>query len=261
MPEQFELVKWYLDTVEADGAAAIAYWAALSWHGVHITWHNLTRYAHGQAPDERSSVRSVPAPVQSEQGVTWQSPRLGVATVHDATSTGTAITLLDDPRGTIVWECLVPAAHARFEREGASWQGTGYVERMRMSIPPWELPIDQLRWGRWISDDAARSVVWIDWRGSLPRQWVVVDGMATAEGVVEDNRIAVHAGLLSLDPPRTLHERSIGRFLRRLSDLARVAARIPISWQETKWCARGTWTDATGHVSAGWAIHETAKFT
>ncbi|MHB8838145.1 MAG: hypothetical protein ACYC7F_04250 [Gemmatimonadaceae bacterium] len=254
-------MKWYLDTVEPDGAAAIAYWASLTWHGVHIAWQNVTRYALDQPPAERSSLRGMPAPVLADRQVSWHAARIGLETVHEATSPGVSITLLDDARGRIGWECLAPSARAQFTDEAGARQGVGYVERMTMTVPPWELPIDELRWGRWVSDDAATSMVWIDWRGPLPRRWVVQDGAVFTDVTVRDDGVEVSAGRLALAPPRTLHDRSVGRFLRRLSDLAHVAARIPISWHETKWCNRATWTSVAGVATEGWAIHEVAKFT
>src|SRR3972149_3718078 len=54
--ERFELVKWYLDAVEPDGSATIAYWASLGWLGIGVTWHNATRYPLGHPPREQTSL-------------------------------------------------------------------------------------------------------------------------------------------------------------------------------------------------------------
>lgn len=258
----FELVKWYLDVVEPDGTATIAYWTSLEWLGLNLTWHNVTRYALGAPPAERSSLRGVPAPVVVDQHVAWRSERLGVETIHEPSSGGATLALLDDAKGRIVWECLAPAARARLDRDGLSTAGTGYVERMTMTVPPWELPIDELRWGRWISDDASSSVVWIDWRGALPRCWVVVNGAVQLAPVdVRDDGVDSAAGRLALGAPRTLHDRSVGKMLRGISALARVAARVPLRWHETKWCCRATFTDAARVSRQGWTIHEIVRFS
>jgi hypothetical protein len=258
----FELVKWYLDVVEPDGTATIAYWTSLDWLGLNVTWHNITRYALGAPPAERSSLRGVPAPVVADQHVAWRSERLGVETIHEPSSGGATVDLLDDAKGRIVWECLAPAARARLDRDGLSTAGTGYAERMTMTVPPWELPIDELRWGRWISDDASSSVVWIDWRGALPRRWVVVNGAVQHAAVdVRDDGVDSAAGRLALGAPRTLHDRSVGKMLRGIGALARIAARVPMRWHETKWCCRATFTDAARVSRQGWTIHEIVRFS
>lgn len=261
MPERFELVKWYLDAVEPDGAASIAYWASLTWLGVSVAWHNATRYAPGQPPAERSSLRAVPPPVFEERRVAWHSERVGLETTHDAVTPGVSVTLLDDARGRIVWECLAPSARTRFTRDGAATDATGYAERMTMTVVPWELPIDELRWGRWMSDDASQSLVWIDWRGPLPSRWVVHQGALCADAEVRDDRLAMGAGQLSLGEPRVLHDRSVGKLLRSLAGMARIAARIPMAWHETKWCCRATWSDRSHTNTTGWAIHEIVRFS
>ena len=62
-----------------------------------------------------------------------------------------------------------PAAEVSVSLRGfAPLRGTGYAERILITIPPWRLPIRELRWGRWIGEAASRSVVWIDWRGESP---------------------------------------------------------------------------------------------
>ncbi len=258
---RFELVKWYLDSVEPDGTATIAYWASLTWLGAHTTWHDLSRYELGQKPAETSSRRAVPPPQMIEGHVAWHAERLHLETIHEAATPGVTLTLFEDANGRITWECLAPSARARFDRGGTSTEGTGYVECMTMTVPPWELPIDELRWGRWMNDTLTTSLVWIDWRGKLPRHWVLLNGSVQEGATVRDDGIDVPTGRLMLDPPRTLHDRSVGKLLRGISGLARVATHIPLAWDEHKWCSRGTWTNATGETLSGWSIHEMVRFT
>lgn len=257
--ERFELVKWYLDAVDSDGSAAIAYWASLTWMGVDVTWHNVCRYARGEAPEERSSLRHVPPPAVVDGRVTWESKRLALETVHDPATPGVTVTMLDDARGRITWECLAPSARVRATDDGIIRKGTGYVERISMTVLPWEMPIDELRWGRWMGDDATVSLVWIEWRGPSPRRWVVYNGTLRDDASVGDAGVALGAGRLVLRTPRTLHDRSVSKLLRGITGLARVAACIPNGWEETKWCSRGTWTNAAGESTEGWAIHETVR--
>lgn len=258
-PERFALEKWYLDVVEPDGSATIAYWVSLSWMGVDVTWHNACRYALGSAPEERSSLRRVPPPSVVDGRVSWTSKRLELEMAHDAATPGVTVTLLDDARGRVTWECVAPSARAHLVSDGVRRVGTGYAERLSMTVLPWAMPIDALRWGRWMSDDATVSLVWIDWRGSSSQSWVVYNGALHRDAFVGDDGVALSAGQLALGAPRTLHDRSVGKLLHVIPGLARLATRIPIAWEETKWCSRATWTNAAGEVARGWGIHEIVR--
>lgn len=256
---RFALEKWYLDTVTPEGEACIAYWASVAWHGISLTWHNATRYALEQSPVERSSIRGAPAPVVIGQSLNWQSDRIGVSASYECTSPPASLVLLDEPAGRIAWECVAPAGRARIAVDAAVIAGTGYAERLTMTIAPWSLPIDELRWGRWISDDAAASVVWIDWRGAVTRRWAIVNGHPAADVAVSDHGVAVGGARLTHVHPRVLHERAISRFLQQIPTLAALASHIPLAWEERKWCARSTWSDASGHTRHGWALYETVR--
>jgi len=255
----FELVKWYLDTVEPDGSAAIAYWTSLKWLGIDTDWHDLSRYDLGRPPVEFSSRKDVPPPHLADGHITFQSAPLALETIHESAMPAVTVTLLDSTDGRIVWECLAPAARARFDRDGVTTAGTGYVERMTMTTPPWQLPIDELRWGRWMNDDLTHCLVWIDWRGALPRRWVVYNGALRDDASVRDDGVDLDAGRLALGAPRTLHDRSVGKLLRGISGLARIAMHIPLAWEERKFCCRATFTSARGESVSGWSIHELVR--
>ncbi len=257
----FKLVKWYLDTVEADGSAAIAYWTSLKWLGLDLTWHDLSRYDVGRPPAEWSSRKEVAPPQFVDGHFAFQSPPLSLETTHEAATAGVTLTLIDGAEGRIDWECLAPAARVRFDCAGRSTPGAGYVERMTMTIPPWKLPIEELRWGRWMDDALAHSLVWIDWRGRAPRRWVVYNGALREQAVVRDDGVDLDVGRLALGAPRTLHDRSVGKLLRGISGLARFAANIPLAWDEHKFCCRAAFTSARGESVSGWALHELVRMT
>jgi hypothetical protein len=257
--DRFELVKWYLDTVEPDGSAAIAYWTSLKWLGVNNNWHDLSRYDLGKPPAEQSSGKDVPPPFVADGHIAFQSAPLALETMHEAATPGLSLTLFESSDGRVQWECLAPSARARFDRGGVTTAGAGYVERMTMTIPPWQLPIAELRWGRWMNDALTTSLVWIDWRGALPRRWVVFNGTLHDGAVVRDDGVDLDAGRLALGAPRTLHDRSVGKLLRGISGLARIAMHIPLAWDEHKFCCRAAFTGANGESTSGWSIHELVR--
>ena len=257
----FRLVKWYLDCVDDRGNVAIGYWAALSWRTLAITWQRATIYPAGGEPLERSSLGAAPPPARAGDRVVWAAHAVGCEVELGATAPSAEHRLLDTEAGGITWRCEVPAARARCTVDGAPlFAGTGYAERMELTLPPWRLPIDELRWGRWIAADASRSVAWIDWRGPAPLTLVLADGVAQPGAVVGESNVELPHATLELGPPRTLHEESVRAVVNGIAGLGRLLRRTRLAIRDDKWCAEGTLALTGGSPLRGWAIHESVWF-
>ncbi len=259
--ERFSLTKWYLDCADADGRVAIGYWASVCWRGLAVNWHSVAVHEPGLAPRVHSSVRQVAAPAQSGREITWQSPALHCAFVVDACTSSPPLRLLDGPDGHVDWQCVAPAAHTMVVTDHcAPIRGVGYAECMAITMLPWKLPIDELRWGRWAAGDAAHSVVWIDWQGAAPNRWVLVNGTLCDASSVSDDEVAVDGGVLTLAQPRTLHKRLLGEIVASVPPLPALLPPSMLSLREHKWCSEGTWRAGSGTPETGWAIHEVVRF-
>ena len=57
------------------------------------------------------------------------------------------------------WRCLCPGGPAVIRVGETSLVGHGYLEHLSFALPPWELALGELRWGRWISEKD--SIVWV----------------------------------------------------------------------------------------------------
>ena len=159
------------------------------------------------------------------------------------------------------WQCQACPARMQFTMsDGTALSGLGYAERLTLSLPPWRLPIDELRWGRWIAADGGRSLVWIDWRGVHPLTAVFVDGVRQGAATVDDDQVAAADVILVLTDQRTLHRRALRDVIGAVGPLARV---FPASWLDMEDCKRmslGALHAAAGRPETGWAIHEHVRF-
>jgi hypothetical protein len=253
----FALTKWYLDCVDADGRAAIVYWASIAAHGLSLSWHGITRHQPGSAPDVRSSVRTVAAPEWRDGRLEWRSEPLGVAVTCAPRVPPCSMRLLDQPEGVVDWRNVAPCADVAItSKRHPPIAGSGYAERLTMSVAPWRLPIRQLRWGRWISRSGARAVVWIDWRGLHPLTAVFLDGVRAPHAAVAEECITAGSVQLALSNRRTLHDRSVRDLL---STAGPVASWLPDSWlqvEDRKWLAEGRLRAGHGEPESGLAIFE-----
>jgi hypothetical protein len=144
--------------------------------------------------------------------------------------------------------------------DGTFFSGLGYAERLTLGHAPWRLPIDELRWGRWIASEGSRSAVWIDWRGPHPLTVVFVDGAREPSAVVGDDVISTGRAALTLTGRRVLHHRALRDIVGSSVALTRV---LPAAWlemQDCKWMSTGTLEVPGGRTETGWAIHEHVRF-
>jgi hypothetical protein len=252
----FFLEKWYMDAVDPQGRAFIGYHAGIRFKKLRVTYSGCIRAEHG-AVYQRSSFREPSVLFHHDGCLNW-STRSVKAEWH---STGSPVQeiLLKSDDGDINWTCFFPEAAQIGYRKKDVLHGTGYAEKLVMSIPPWKLPINELRWGRFIS--ATHKLVWIEWRGPHPKCLVVYNGTRITEALIEDDRIAWGNSTLIISEKKELRSGSVlstvfspFRWLKRYFPLRLLRTR------ETKWLSKGTFQNGTAAGESGWAIHEKVEW-
>jgi hypothetical protein len=183
----FSLDKWYLDLVADDGEAVVAYAAEVHLYALTLHYTSILHRRGGQTRAMASLRKALPA--IEDKTARWASRALGMRGTWRSDGEGPKETVFERDGGSVEWSCVMPLARAEIELDGGrTVRGTGYVERLTMSIAPWDLPIDELRWGRFTAEGA--SLTWLDWRGSHTKRIVLKHG-ARVNGVVEDRLVEV----------------------------------------------------------------------
>ena len=258
-PAAFALTKWYLDCVGDDGSAFIGYWARLAWRKLSI------RYASAFLSPARGEPRlfwrltHCAEPRETEEEVRWTSRRLGIEASWERLAAPLSRRIFDERSSVIDWECRVPAARARVAvRREAPLEGSGHVERMTMTLPPWEAPMEELRGGRFVA--GSRAIVWIGWRGPRPLTLVFSDGREIPEATIEEDGIRLERGRLALIPTRILSD---GPLIPGTVVDSRAFSSLPMARfaqaREVKSLSRGALAEPAGRTCGGWAIHERVR--
>jgi len=254
----FQLRKWYFDCVTDEGTAAILYRASAKWGPLALNYGASLHRRKGGVPVHRHTLRPGNKPDAGDRNVQWTCPNLDVTGEWSVPSTGLRRTLLDAPEGSIHWHCVSPGAAAEVRIGDVQLAGTGYVEHLTMTLTPWRLPFNELRWGRFIGQKD--TLAWILWRGQTSRTWAWLNGVEHSCCKVCEERIEIpRAGLLRLS----------GQTVLRSGPLATTALRpvrafvgLMPRWRfadETKWLARGT-LERTDGSDTGWVIHEIVRW-
>lgn len=261
MTEPFTLSKWYLDCVGSDGDALVAYAAEMRWGPLALRYASTLRRRPGTSVAVAgATLREVPWPMENGADVTWSAPRLGLEGRWAALDRPIEATVLESTDGSVLWRCLQPRARATLTHEGERIEGLGYVEVLTLTMPPWRLPIDELRWGRFLGE--RHALVWIDWRGPHSRRLVWLDGVAVRGAHMDTEGLASEGGeaRLSIDPGGLLRRGALGRTA--LSVVPAVDRLFPVrilATDEAKWCARGV-LEAAGDRDTGWVVHEVVRW-
>jgi hypothetical protein len=162
--------------------------------------------------------------------------------------------LLETSDGAIDWYCEIPRAEVRLCAGDTRLEGVGYAERIEMSLLPWRIPANEIRWGRFLANDT--SIVWIDWRGDFPQQLLFRNGRPAPVTTISEETI--HSGdavTLSLHDARVISADALGGLLAPLETLRPLLAPIART-QQTRWLSRGELHDSAAASRAGWALHE-----
>lgn len=254
----FRLDKYYFDCVADAGDALIGYFAELRWHGVRLNYTSvLAAPCAGHVSCAVSMGCGVP-PRADPSGITWRHADLGAEGRWDLGGPAIRRELLNGDKGTIIWSCLSDGAAATVVCDGSRFAGRGYVEHLLMTIPPWRLPFDLLRWGRFIGN--SDRLVWIQWHGRQELDLLYHNGHEIRAETIDDKHVSGHGGALELSGSRVLRDEELLRSLAKpLRPIARLFPRSILRTREAKWLSRAT-LQTPGRTDEGWAIHERVDF-
>jgi len=247
----FHLSKWYLDYVTDQGDVEIAYTGKVHWGPARLHYSSVLEAVDGRVR-ERHSLRPQRPPELKNSMVMWPSKALHIDSRWEATAPPVRETIFRSTKGSIEWNCLMPLARA-IARERS---GLGYVEHLEMTIPPWELPIRTLRWGRFTS--ASDYVIWIDWQGESSRRIVYVNGEIIPCATIEDDRLEAEDGIrLLMDRSLVLRDGPLGTTaLSAVPGIRRMFPARLLQTNECKWRSRSRLERKGKNPVEGWAIHE-----
>lgn len=257
MNSPFTLTKWYLDCVTAEGDAAILYSGVLGWQGISLAYNSILTVSAGRVESHSSMAR---AHVRADaKQVEVHAPRLGIAGSWRRLGQSFRARVYEGELGFIEWNCLQTGSAVRLTVGDRTLNGTGYAECLTVTVPPWRLPMEQLRWGRFVSAD--RTLAWIDWQGDYNNSFAVLDGRQVALNAVNEEEAVIEEGRLRMSQSLPLRTGKLGAtVLPSAPRLRRLLPRSLAAIEEHKWRSRGVLT-CDGKSSDGWVIHEVVHWT
>ena len=173
--------------------------------------------------------------------------------------------IFDTREGFVDWKCFQPASKVELKINDKILEGKGYAELLIMTVPPWKIPMDELRWVRFGSVD--HNLVWIELRAKDKRQWVWLNGVKIENCIIEDDHISIPEiqMVLNLDRGIVLESEKkifsvVQKIIRYMPGVNKI---IPVNFlmaDETKWLSNGQLLMQNNTYNSGMAIHEFVNF-
>ena len=254
----FTLSKWYMDCIDADGNMFIGYAAFIRWKDLSFNYSNSLIYT-GKISTATSLVRVVP-PVMKDSELYWRSRGLKAGGTWKADADGISEQLIKNEKGEINWSCIMPKAIAEVSSKDLLFKGMGYAEKLEMTMKPWDLPVQEIRWGRVVSESV--YLVWIVWKGSCPLRFAYLDGEKVSEIEVTDTYVYLPSKGIKVTFFDTVTLREGPVIATAFARIKWIQSFFPgniLNTFECKWRSRAT-LKAGAKTHTGWAIHESVKW-
>lgn len=249
----FRLRKWYIDVTDQSSARCfIGYAAALTWRSFNLHYLGYTFLNSDRKIVTRNFFVQPPLPIVSGETLQWTTSEFSGEWVQ--AMEGNSELLLGNGDREIMWDCLQPLSHARMTLGKDSLIGLGYVERITLSFLPWELPIEQLYWGRFLTNQV--SLTWIRWVGPIPKVLILFNGRRYEQGLISEIEIRFDECVLTLHDSIALRSGDLkSNVFGKVPAIAKLFPASIMRLQEQKWMSQGKLI-AGNQEFEGKAIHE-----
>ncbi|MCX6143196.1 MAG: hypothetical protein NTZ35_08250 [Ignavibacteriales bacterium] len=258
----FSLAKWYLDCVTDEGEAFVGYSASLRWKALSLEYSGILIRRSTDEILTKSTLHGGRHPDITGGSVRWDCPSLKLKGEWKSRQQPIGRTFFGSSDSPLNWSCLQPHAVAEISvGDIGTFRGYGYVDFLNLPAQPWKLPLDELRWGRFLSE--TDSIIWMDFKGPSPETIVYHNGALCEGAQVTDREIVLGENHLNLffEETKVLREGTLASTA--LSVIPGINTLLParmLNTEECKWRSRGFLRKADSILSSGWTIHEVVRW-
>lgn len=252
---RFLLDKTYLDCIDDAGNCFILYAARLRFFFFNIHYTAFILSDHNNKITEGSAfTRSHTS--DDDNGFRFSNKGIGISGHWQQAEHPVASILYSQSNAEVNWNCHHPLAACTLYYRERRFQGLGYAENILLSIEPWKLPIDELRWGRFLAPGIA--ITWIQWLGKYPVNKIYLNGKEWNDAQHSFEAITFNEGKnkLVFSDSSSLRQVKFADHLRKVPLLKLFIPKGILNSVESKYKAVTAFTDDSGAIHHGWSIFE-----
>ncbi len=260
-PNKVVISRWHLDCVTPEGDFFLGETISARWGAVQI---NLVSGISGvkETVEQKVTVAFKEVlPTVAGPEINWNCPPLQIDGRWDALAPRFERTLFGDETQLIEWNCAAPRAKVSLKMSnGRILKGIGYVDYVRISAEDWTAPINEIRFGRFLTDD--ESWIWINLDGIFSRPWVWRNGVEQPLAAISDDLVTLGDGhTLGLVHRKPIREGRFGDTI--VQSLPALKPLVPHKMSEifeSTWMSRGKLLESIDKIDSGWALHQLVRF-
>ncbi len=162
----------------------------------------------------------------------------------------------DSENNELIWSCHHPKALTEIIYNGNIYKGFGYAETLYSRIKPWNLPIDELKWGRFLSD--THTLIWIYWKGKHPLNKIFFNNIEYNDAVIENDTVIFGDGIyqLNFSEIQLIRKGNLSGLFSKMALAKIFFNRRILNTLEIKYKAKTTLSKNSIFLSDGWSLFE-----
>jgi hypothetical protein len=253
---KFKIEKLYLDCIDDSGNCFIIYRAKLDFSFLSIFYSGLIFSDSSGFTYEKSTFRKSERPLINDS-LYMNLKTFKINGSWERSDAPIAISLYKDNQNhELIWNCHHPKSRTEIKYNGKIYKGFGYAESLSLTIKPWNLPIDELRWGRFLSDTC--TIIWINWVGKYPVNRIFLNGVEYNDAIFKDGIISFSDEIyqLKFSEILTIREGKLLNLFPAISFLKLLFNRRILDTVEIKYKAKTIFSKNGVRLSKGWSLYE-----
>ncbi len=256
-PSSFKFEKLYLDCIDNYGNCFIIYRAELKFHFLRFHYSALLFSDPAGIIIEKSSHKKTGEPVIKDLIIFYNHILHLKGSWKRKIPPLPPVTLATDRNCNLFWNCHHPVAESQIIYNNNTYKGTGYAETLSFTMNPAGFPFDELRWGRFLSEDYV--IIWLNWIGSTHLNRIFCNGAEYNDAVIEEENIVFGSGSFSLNFEKryTIRKGKLSDILSNYPLLKLIPGNRILNSVETKYKARTALTIDNQTAATGWSLYET----
>jgi hypothetical protein len=253
--------RWHLDCIAVDGDFFVGEAVSIRWKKLHINLvSGITGFAN-QIEHRATVVFKEVFPSEVGPELNWNCPPLMVRGTWEALAPKFEQALFADENQMVQWRCVAPRAKVSLQLgDSRTMSGVGYADHVIVTADKWTVPINEIRFGRYLTD--RESFIWIDLAGAFTKPWIWRNGVEQPLGSVSDNIVALEdKHTLGLAHRTMVREGTLGdTVLLSMPALRMLVPRSVASVYECTWRTRAVLLEGTEQADSGYALHQLIRF-
>ena len=252
----FKIEKLYLDCIDDQGNCFIIYWAKVKFFFLRFVYSGLIFCDAKGIVTEKSTIRKTPKP-EINGTILFNNKFLKTDISLKRTDNAIVSSLYKDSgNNELLWNCHHPKALAEIMYNGNTYKGFGYSETLFSPIKPWNLPIDELRWGRFLSD--SYTLIWISWVGTYLINKIFLNGAEFNDAIFENDIIIFGEGAyrLQFSEIKLIRKGKLSGLFLRMPLLKMLLNRRILNTLEIKYKAITHFSKSSVSLAKGWSLYE-----